>query len=183
MSVVLFQMPFDQILRNLQNMGFFLYLFPFLLALAIVYGVMQTTMGDRLPKSARGLISIIIAFFVMLYSSWNQAIVGFFAMMGGSVLIIASVVIFAAIIFGLMGFKLDKLFEGKNSKWVMILGVGLIILLVAFGSGAGSLIPLPSWSTSGEFLTAVFFIVIIALVMWWMGGEGEGGGAGGNKKE
>ncbi|RLJ07930.1 MAG: hypothetical protein DRP13_03115 [Candidatus Aenigmatarchaeota archaeon] len=179
MSVALFQFggwspqsgAFYQILLNMENMGFFLYLFPFLLALAIFYGVLKYTMGDRLPKSAIGLISIIFSFFVMLYSSWNYMIVSFFANLGGMGLIVGCGLLFVIILLGITGFKINEVFSGTMSKWAFILTMIFIGVLIFFGAGAGWLIQLPYWSTAEEFWTALFFIVILALAMWWLGGS------------
>jgi hypothetical protein len=162
---------FPQMLQNLENMGFFLYLFPFLLSLAIFYGVMSAALQKQLEKSARALISIILAFFVMLYSSFNPTLVSFFASLSGVGLILASGLLFGAIIFGLAGFDLKRLFMDKDEKklnWASILIIVFVLVLVFFGAGAGSLIPLPSWSGSSEMWTAIFFIAIVALALWWM---------------
>jgi len=174
MPAVLFQAGglLQQMLQNMQYMGFFLYLFPFLLALAIFYGVLSWTMPDRLPKSARGLVSIIIAFFVMLYSSWNVWIVTFFAEFFGAGLVIACGILVVAILLGLAGFKIEGLFEGK-AKWIFVFAIIIIAILIFYGAGAGWLIPIPYWSTSSELWTVVLFIIILALAMWWLGSEGE----------
>ncbi len=176
MTAVLFQAGgiLGQMLQNMQYMGFFLYLFPFLLALAIVYGVLSWSLGDRLPKSARGLVSIIIGFFVMLYSSWNVWIVSFFAEYFGAGIVLACGILVVAILLGLAGYKIEDLFKGAYSKWIFILGILIIAIVVFFGAGAGWLIPIPAWSTSSEMWTVALFIIILALAMWWLGSEGGG---------
>ncbi len=170
---------FPNITQNLQNMGFFLYLFPFLLALAIFYGVLYFVFYSddpkerKLPKSAIALISIILAFFVMLYSSWNTMIVGFFANLSGAGLIIGSGILFIAILLGLMGFKIEKLTSGEGkARWVFIIGVLVIGILIFFGAGGDAFGLIPEWSDNGEFLTALFVIAIIGLAVWWLGSEG-----------
>lgn len=172
-EMVLFQM-FPQMLQNLENMGFFLYIFPFLLSLAITYGVLSAFAKDRLEKSARSLISIVFSFFVMLYSSWNPGIVTFFASLSGAGLIIASGLLFLLVILGMVGFDVKNLFmEEKKIKWPAVLILVFLFILIFFGAGAGNFIPLPSWSGSSELWTAIFFIVIVGLAMWWMGAKEE----------
>jgi hypothetical protein len=164
---------FPQILQNMQNMGMFLYLFPFLLALAIFYGILKWSLGERIPKSGTALISIILSFFVMLYTSWNTQIVAFFAQLSGAGLIVASGILFAAILFGLMGFKIETLMgdQNKKGKWIFILGILLIAFLIFMGAGGGSFGLIPAWSNSGEFLTVIFVIAIIGIAVWWLGEE------------
>jgi len=183
MSTVLFQIggaAFPQILQTLQGMGFFLYLFPFLLSLAIIYGVLTFAFGGEkkiLPKSAIGLIAIIFSFFVMLYSSFNIGIVTFFANLTGAGLIVGSGILFVAILLGLVGFDIGKLTGGEgSSKWVWILGVMVIALLIFFAAGADQFGLVPKWANSSEFLTLIFFVIVIALAMWWLGAAGEGRG-------
>ncbi len=172
----------SQIPQNLQNMGFFLYLFPFLLALAIFYGVLyfafysETPADRKLPKSAIALISIILAFFVMLYSSWNVMIVQFLANLSGVGLIVGSGILFIAILLGLMGFKIEGLTgkEAGRSKWIFLIGVIVIGILIFFGAGGDAFGLIPDWSNNGEFLTALFVIAVIGLAVWWLGSEGGG---------
>lgn len=176
--VVLFQGSgmLSQMLQNMEYMGFFLYLFPFLLALAIVYGVLSWTMGDRLPKSARGLISIIIGFFVMLYASWNPWIVNFFAEYFGAGLILATAILVIAILLGLAGYKIERLFEDPKLRWIVILGIIIIAIVVFYGAGAGWLIPTPTWISSAQIWTVVIFILILVIAMWWLGSDAGGSG-------
>lgn len=183
MDAVLFQ--FWPMLNNMQSMGFFQYLFPFLLALAIIYGVLEKYGKDILPKSARGLVSIVVAFFVMLYSGINMQIVNFFTAMSGSLLIIGSVLLFGLILLGIVGFDIKRLTddkENKKTKWVWILGIIGILIIAAYGAGIDKLIQIPSFAGSSNFTTMIFFVIIIALVLWWMGDEDKGSG-GGEKKD
>ncbi len=173
---LLFQISgvFPNLTENLQNMGFFLYLFPFLLALAIFYGMLSWALGEKVPKSAVSLISVMLAFFVMLYSSWNVGIVSFFANLTGTGLIFGSGILLIAVLFGLMGFSISDL-TGKaagREKWIFIIGVLLIGILIFFGAGGASFGLIPDWSDNGEFLSVIFVIAAIALAVWWLGNEG-----------
>lgn len=170
---------FYTLLQNMSRLGFFQFLFPFLLALAIVYGLLKWAMGDRLPKSAIGIISLVIAFFVMLYSSWNTMIVNFFAELSGMWLVIATGLLFIIILLAMTGFKVDELMKGKYSKWVVILLIVLIGIIIFFGAGAAWLINVPGWTLSSDFWTVLFFIVILAIVIFWLGQESDKGGGGG----
>ena len=172
--------PFGTMVMNLQNMGFFLYLFPFLLALAIFYGILYWVFYDKekpkLPKSAIALISIVLAFFVMLYSSWNVMIVQFLANLSGAGLIVGCGILFIAILLGLMGFNIEGLTNASagRSKWIFLIGVIVIGILIFFGAGGDAFGLIPDWSNNGEFLTALFVIAIIGLAVWWLGSEGGG---------
>ena len=180
-------MNFQGIINNMQNMGFFQYLFPFLLALAILYGLFESIPGvkEKFPKPAKAMISIILAFFVMLYSSWNPMISSFFANMGGTFLVLACGILFILLLAGLIGF--DPWTIMKEKTWFKYGGVLLIVfflILVLMGSGAGWLIPIPYISMSSDFWTAVFVIAIIAIAFWGMTkSSGDSGAKPEEKKE
>ena len=175
---------FETLLANMQSMGFFQYLFPFLLALAIVYGLLHFAMGERLQKSAKGLISLIIAFFVMLYSSWNVAIVNFFANISGTFLIVASGILLFLVLLAMVGFKSPDVWGTNKAKWIVVLLVVFIAAVIFFGAGGAYFLDLRGVVNS-QFLTIIFFIVILALVIFWLGNESESKGeaAAGGKKE
>jgi len=162
----------ETMLQNLVNMDFFQLLFPFLLALAIVYGVLISGFKDRLGKGPIGLISIVIAFLVMLYSSMNSWLWQWMTNVSGIWLGIAMAVLFLIITLALVGIK-D--FEKLNWKTAIIALIIIYILAVGFlgatpfGFGLGSIV------FSSDLWTIVVFVVILAVVMWFLGREGGGG--------
>ena len=168
---------FDQLVQNMSRMGFFQFLFPFLLALAIVYGLLTYALKEQIPKSARALVSLIAAFFVMLYSSWNVMVVNFFANLFGPFLAVATGILVIVMLFALVGFKVETLTQGKYSKWVLVLLMVFIGIVLFFGAGASYLINVPGFAMNSDFFTVIFFIIILAVVMFWLSKEGEGSGS------
>ncbi|NIO19276.1 MAG: hypothetical protein GTN76_00640 [Candidatus Aenigmarchaeota archaeon] len=167
---------FQTLIQNMMRMEFFQFLFPFLLALAIIYGVLRYALPKQIPKSAAGVISLILAFFVMLYSSWNYLIVQFFANLGGGFLIVGSGILFIVILLGLVGIKPEDLWPGKEkgkAKWIVVLLIVFIVAVIFFGAGGFMLVGIPSWAASTDFWTIIFFVIILAIVIFWMGAESE----------
>ncbi len=163
---------FDMLVSNLQQMGAFQFLFPFLLALAVFYGVLMYALGDKIKKGPVGMISIVLAFFVMLFAASNPGIVNFLAILSGTTGLVATGILMIVVILGLAGFKLSEVFSGKYSKWALVLVLIAIGILLFMGAGGQNIIP--SVFISSDITTAVIVIVIIALAMWFMT-EGEGG--------
>ncbi|MEM7815712.1 MAG: hypothetical protein QXN71_01180 [Candidatus Aenigmatarchaeota archaeon] len=159
---------FNTFVNSMQNLGLFQYLFPFLLALAVIYGTLSYALGDKLKKGPVGLISIILSFFVMLYASSEPMIVGFFASLGGTTLVVASGILVIAILLGLAGFRLHEVFSGTYMKWFLIFAIILIGIIVFFGAGGGWFINVPSFIVNSDFTTFIIVIIIIALAMWFM---------------
>lgn len=165
---------FSLLIQNMQNLGFFQFLFPFLLALAIIYGLLAWALKEQLPKSARGVIALIFAFFVMLYSSWNTMVVQFFTQISGTWLIVASGILFVVILLAMTGFNVSDLMADSKSKWITVLLVVFIGAVIFMGAGGGLFLALP---ISSEFWTIIFFVIILAIVVFWFGQEGGGAAA------
>ena len=162
-------------LQNMVSLGFFQFLFPFLLALAIFYSIIHFAAGERIPKSANGLISLILGFFVMLFSSANPQIVGFFQNISGTGLIVGTGILFLVILLGILGFNTKDLFDpkDKNWKWIFVLVVIVATIVLFFGAGAGAF--LPGITVGQDWFTIIFFVVMLAIVLWFLGREGNSG--------
>jgi len=173
---------FDDMVQNMQRMGFFQYLFPFLLAFAIMYGVLGWVFkGEKLggPR-VHALISIILSFFVMLYSASNPWLSTSIAALSGIWLSIATFIIFVVVLMALAGINVHEILGAESGwkRWIIVLIVLYVILSLllggfgGFGFGTwGACLPFISCS---ELWTVVFFLVIIGIVFWWIGGEGKG---------
>lgn len=181
------------ILGNMQTLGLYEFIFPFLLILAVAYGVLRYSLKEVLPKSAAGLVSIIIAFFAMNYSGIaGYQLSKFFSNLFGGGMIIASAILVLVVILGLLGLKIgDITTGGKNNKTTgaFVAVVIFIVFLIAVGA-SGSYIPsLTPLVLGTDFWTIIFFVVLLVVVLWVLGREedkagggaagGEGGGEGG----
>jgi len=184
MLPVLFQIGlgfggFQSMIQNMVSLGFFQFLFPFLLALAIFYGILKWTVGEKMPNSAVGLISLILAFFVMLFASSNPSLVTFLQNISGTSLIVGTGILFLVVLLGLMNFQVkDLIGKDKTAGERLLLLVVVVIIIVLF-FGAGTSFLLPSVSVGTDFWTILFFIIILALVLWFLGRKEEAGGKAG----
>ncbi len=162
---------FDTMLTSLVGMDFFSVLFPFLLALAIFYAILTWAAKDRLGKGPIGLISIILAFFVMLYAKQIPGLAQLLTMGSGWTLAIASIIIFIIIIFGLFGIKLEEM---KN-KWVEVIIVLVVVyIIVAWlwgGALPGFFVGLPWLTNNTDIWSIILFIVIIAIAWHFLSRE------------
>lgn len=170
-------MVFQTIVSNMMQMGFFQYVFPFLLALAILWGLLEWVFGGdkrRMPKSATSLIALILSFFVMLFVSANPGIVTFLMNISGYWLIVGSGILFLLILLGMVGVRTEEHFlKSEWGKWALILVIIAIGIVIFFGAGGQMLVGTPSWTTNSELWTIVFFVVILAIVLLMMGKEGK----------
>jgi hypothetical protein len=166
---------FDQMLTTLVNMDFFQVLFPFLLALAIFYGVLMWALGEKLKKGPVGLISIILAFFVMLFAKQIPGLAWFLTLGSGTILAIASIVIFIIVILALLGIQFKDIWEGDKRNWTLIIIVIIIIYIVLasiVGFIPGVNLYLPWFMNYQDVWTIVIFIVLLGLVLHFLTKEG-----------
>ncbi|MBI4173934.1 MAG: hypothetical protein HY519_04405 [Candidatus Aenigmarchaeota archaeon] len=171
-----FSLSMDQFLANMQRLGFFQFLLPFLLSLAIIYGVLRYAFKDKIEKSALGLIAIVLSFFVMLFAAGNSNIVSFLTNLSGGGVIIASGILMFVVFLGLIGTKPDELLKGENIKgfgWALIAAV-ILIALGLFSGSMGSVISFVP-GISSDLLTVLLFIGLLAIAMWYLGKEEEEG--------
>ena len=139
--------PFVPLLGNLNQLGFFQFLFPFLLILALSYGGLEYALGGEkakriLPKPAVALISMVISFFVLNYSGGvGNSIAIFFSQIFGQGMIVAVGILMILILLGLFGLKPSSFLDKKEAKERSGMGhaaIAIVILLVflfIIGSG------------------------------------------------
>jgi hypothetical protein len=159
--------PFPPMILGLEKIGVFLFLFPFLLTLAITYGVLSYSLEKQLEKTARALISIVMGFFVMLFSLWNPGIVVFFANAFGFTLIVGAGLLGIIILLGLVGIKFEDLTKNEKAKWIFT-GSLILIGVIIFAVSAGSAIFGTEFLQSTEIMTIAVLIVILGFSAWFI---------------
>ncbi len=120
---------FTPLVGNLNQIGFYKFVLPWLFTLAIVYGVLlKVKLFDEKQKSLIGIISLVAAFFVVNYTPAGFALDSFFTQVFGVGILILTGIFVVLLLMGLVGLKGEDIFKAENIK-----GGGLaIVLLIAF---------------------------------------------------
>ncbi|MFP4115716.1 MAG: hypothetical protein ACLFTQ_00715 [Candidatus Aenigmatarchaeota archaeon] len=169
---------------------FFEYALPWLLTFAIVYGFLQ---HYKVPesKSARGVISIVLAFFVMPAAA---PVMSFLREVGAGLVVIVTGIIFFLVLLeltrtkkhpgvqehpqtgeeivpeGAKGADRQSIVEAHPKTFGALVVIILVVILWGAGGfeimGLGEIIPMVSWPT-------LFFLAVLALAIWWMISESE----------
>lgn len=155
--------------QALQSAGFFSYLLPWLLTLAITYGLMEHYDIPR-SKSARAVIAIVIAFFVLPTAAVIEPFLtglvkGFVVLVSGALI----AVIFIEVT-GIKAADKETIFEKHPREFAIVL---LIIAALIF-IGAGGL-DILGWRFSvGEgLLNLLFFLAIMVVGVWFIATKGQ----------
>jgi len=160
----------SDMLATLVQMEFFQLLFPFLLALAIMYGTLTWALKDQIPKSARGIISMVFALFVMLYASMNPSLYLFITALSGPWLMIASAILFVVVLLAMVGLDIKTI--GDKSKWsnrAIIFALLIVGIFAYFFMGFGGFSV--GGGISSDMLGIIAFIVILVVVMHYLTNE------------
>jgi hypothetical protein len=152
---------------GLEQIGVYLYLFPFLLTLAVTYGVLSYSLEKQLERSARAVISVVMGFFVMLFSLWNPGIVVFFANAFGFTLIVGSGLLGIMILLGLIGIKFEDLTKNEKAKWAFS-GALILIGIIIFSVSAGAAIFGTDFLASSEVLAIAAMLAILGFSVWFV---------------
>jgi hypothetical protein len=154
---------FGTMISNLNQMGFYDFVLPWLLIFAVVYAILQKAkILDNKP--AEGIVSIVIAFFATSYTgvSLGSYMTGLF---GGSSIFIAAALIFL-VFAGLFGYKSGEgLF--KEKKFLL---VPAIIVILLFLSQNG--LDVTGLSLTSESTSALVMVGIVALAVLFVTQEG-----------
>ncbi len=150
-------------LNALNDLGFYDFLLPWLLFLAVFYGLLQGKKVISEESSVNGVIAIVAAFLAAFVAR------GFlYTSMFGTMGIVAAGLIIILIFLAMFGLKPDELFgEHKTALAIALAGIVLFIFLSAGGFGAfGAAID------SDTIMTIVILLVMVAAVAFIGGGKG-----------
>jgi hypothetical protein len=157
------QNPVESLIVNLRAIGFQLVLL-WLLTLAVVYGILSHM---ELPKSlsARGVISIVSAFMVLLAAAGTQA-ADFISNLVTSSILVAFGLLVAMIFLEITGTKVGG--EHIFAKHPKFFAAALLILaiLIFIGAGGLSLLNIPVFALSDPLIAIIFFLLIMVASIW-----------------
>ncbi|QQG39309.1 MAG: hypothetical protein HYS81_02885 [Candidatus Aenigmatarchaeota archaeon] len=152
--------------QALSDAGIFAYIIPFLLAIAIVYGILDHVSVPK-DKSIRGMIALLAGFLALplggtLFPFLEGVVLGF--------MVIVATVLTLLIMAEATGIKQGggKHIWESHPKWTGAVFI-MIALVIFIAAGGPELIGLNNIRIGGG-LGLAFFLVIIALGVWWIAG-------------
>lgn len=121
---------FSQLLQNLSQVGFFDLFLPFLLILAVTYGVLQRIELFE-DDTVDATVSIVVAFMAM-FSMLTFVEPVFFTQFFGAVTLLVAVLIGYIIVLGLMGVDITEvstLDDEQKKKTAVFAAIGIAVVL------------------------------------------------------
>lgn len=151
--------PFSLLVSNLNAMGFFGFLLPWVFAFAVFYGLMVKAKLFDNPK-VTGVLSLVVAFFLIGFGGpW---LAQFFVNLFGYATIIIAGILVVALFITMSGGDLPKLFNNKAVA-ALLAGIGIIVFFIAMG---GTLVVI-----SDAVVGIIFIIILMAIAVYFIAGS------------
>jgi len=146
--------PFVALVNNLNSLGFFGFLLPFIFVFVVLYAILLKTkiLGDN--QRIIGVLSLVVAFFVIGYGGTGLA--NFFVNFFGLATILIAGLLVLMLFIGLAGWDLSNI-ANKN----VVAAILAAIVIIIFFTAAGSI----GVRISDSVIGIIFIIIILAVAI------------------
>ena len=149
--------PFTLLVTNLNALGFFGFLLPFIFIFLLSYGLLVKSKMFEDHKIT-GTLSLVLAFFVVGFG--GPGLANFFVNIFGLATLVLAGILIIIMFVALAGGDASKLMGDNKAVMAVLDGVGIIILFVA----AGSL----GVNASDSVVGIIFVIIILAAAIMFI---------------
>jgi hypothetical protein len=150
---------FTTLVQNLNAMGFYGFVLPFLLVFAIVYALLIQSNVFGKQKGPIGVISLVIGFFVTAFTGIGTYLIALF---GISTMFWAALLV-VILFFAFFGYTSSADYL-KNFWFIVLLAVLALIIVLVMGGAA----LVPSIVLNEGAMAAILMVVIIGLAVWFV---------------
>ncbi len=149
--------PFTLLVGNLNALGFFGFLLPFIFIFAISYGLLVKSKMFEDHKIV-GVLSLVLAFFVIGFGGAGLA--NFFVNIFGLAALVLAGILIIIMFIAMAGGDVSKLMGNNRAIMAALVGIGLVIFFVAAGA-VGVVV-------SDSVIGIIFVIIIMAVAIMFV---------------
>lgn len=153
--------PFSILVANLNQLGFFGFLLPWVFVFVVSYGLLMKAKFFENAKIV-GVLSLVLAFFVVGFG--GPFLANFFVNLFGYAAVIIAGILVIVLFITMSGGNVTKLFDNKGIA-ALLAGIGIIVFFIAVG-GANVVI-------SDAVIGIVFVIILMAIAVYFITGGGK----------
>lgn len=153
--------PFEILVYNLNQLGFFGFLLPWVFMFVVVYGLLMKAKFFEDQKVV-GVLSLVLAFFVVGFG--GPFLASFFTNLFGYAAVIIAGILVVVLFITMSGGSVSKVFDNRGVAAILA-GIGLIVFFIAVG---GSTVVI-----SDSVVGIVFIIILMALAVYFITGGGK----------
>ena len=151
--------PFTVLVTNLNAMGFFGFLLPFIFTFAVVFGLLfKSKWVDN--QRINGVIALVFAFFVIGFG--GPMLANFFVNLFGLATLVIAALLVIVLFIAMSGGDASKVL-GNKGTYAILAGVGIIIFWTALGSFGVNI--------SDSVIGIIFVIILLAIGMVFVAGK------------
>lgn len=152
---------FATIIDNLNQLGFYGFVLPWLLVFGLTYGILEKS--GIMEKKAAGIVSFAIAFFVTAYTGIGSFFIGLSGV--GAMVITAALIVVMFFALVTPPGKYTELFGKKTESVIFLAVIALILFWLVGGERVAGI------SLSNEAWAAILVIVVIGFAVWFVSGS------------
>ncbi|VVB60178.1 Uncharacterised protein [uncultured archaeon] len=150
-------------LTTLSNLGFYDFMLPWLLFLAVFYGLLQSKKTISEDAAVNGVIAIVAAFLTAFIAR------GFlYTRIFGTMGVVAAGLVILLVFLAMFGLKPEELFGEHKAA----LGIALALLVLFIFLSAGGLSAFGAGIDSDTVITIVILLVMVGAIAFIGGGKG-----------
>ncbi len=158
--------PFSILVSNLQQLGFYGFILPFIFMFAVCFGLLtkHEVIGEN--KNIIGVVSLVIAFFVTGYGAvpLGEVLSNLF---GAAAVVLAGVLV-VVLLAHMAGYNLDVFTDKKYALAVLVI-VGIALFIA---SGALAIFNI-NFLGNDTLIAAVFMIALVIIAVWFIGNSDD----------
>ena len=145
---------FGVLVCNLQQLGFFGFLLPWIFMFAVVFGLLVKTKILGEDKRLAAVVALVAAFFVVGYG--GPVLANFFVTLWGVGAVVLAGILVTVLLVGMAGGDMTKIFESKAAMGIIV-AIGIVVFIVAAGA-------LGAFASVGTDVFAIILVIIIMAV-------------------
>jgi hypothetical protein len=157
--------PFEIMVSNLRDLGFFGFLFPWVLMFALTFGLLLKSKALGEDKRVMGVVSMVVAFFVIGFG--GPALGTFLTNAFGLATIVLAGILITILFVAMSGYDVTKFADAKVIALVGV-AIGLVVFFMALSSIGVKV------NLSDPLLSTLFVIIVLGVAVWFIAG-GSGG--------
>lgn len=150
--------PFEILVANLNALGFFGFLLPWLFVFVVVFALLLKTkvLGDN--TRIIGVFSLVVSFFVIGYG--GPAMAAFFINLFGLATLILAGILVIILFVAMTGADIGKI-ASNNVIIATVVGIGIILFVTVAGTLGGV-------HVSDSVIGIIFIIVVMAIAIFFV---------------
>ncbi len=158
--------PIEIMLGNMNRLGFFEFLMPWILFLAIIFALLKKSEVFGEEISVNAVIAAVVSFFIINYTPLGMTLGTFFTTLFGLAAVIIAGLLVGILFIGMAGIKPEELL-GKANKTAIAVLLGFLALIAFISVGGMSFFNIDS-----DLVITLFMLLLMLFAIMFIAKEG-----------